>query len=99
MRDVAIRLEWLYAKASWERWDEETKLLKAEGERVGTSFEWLKNEWSHRREAWTLDEAVSPEAVAYAARTMATVGRLEKKITPTLCRVIVLRCTILNSHA
>ncbi|KIJ30012.1 hypothetical protein M422DRAFT_268474 [Sphaerobolus stellatus SS14] len=50
--DEAIRLEWLYVKASCERWDEEIKLLKEEGQRVSKSFEWLKKEWQNRQREW-----------------------------------------------
>ncbi|KIJ28984.1 hypothetical protein M422DRAFT_269683 [Sphaerobolus stellatus SS14] len=44
----AIRLEWLHSKASYEQWEEETRLLKAEGDHVGRSFRWLKEEWVRR---------------------------------------------------
>ncbi|KIJ41631.1 hypothetical protein M422DRAFT_255248 [Sphaerobolus stellatus SS14] len=75
----AIRLEWLYARASYERWDEETKLLKAEGERVGKSFGWLKKQWQTRKMDWGRDDDIPRGAVAYAARTATTFARLEQK--------------------
>ncbi|KIJ25931.1 hypothetical protein M422DRAFT_83632, partial [Sphaerobolus stellatus SS14] len=51
------------------RWEEETKLFKAEGMRVGKSFEWLKNEWLGCETSWRDDNEIPKGAVAYAART------------------------------
>ncbi|KIJ26345.1 hypothetical protein M422DRAFT_272583 [Sphaerobolus stellatus SS14] len=75
----AIHLKWLHAKASLERWEEETKLLKAEGECVGKSFEWLKGDWRRREVEWSRDGTVSKGAIAYATRTVGTFEVLKKK--------------------
>ena len=48
---IVIKLEWLHAKASCERWGEEVKLLKAESARVGCSFQYKAMEWNRRLEA------------------------------------------------
>ncbi|KIJ44566.1 hypothetical protein M422DRAFT_779310 [Sphaerobolus stellatus SS14] len=75
----AIRLEWLYARASYERWDEETKLLKAERGRVGKSFGWLKKQWQTRKMNWGRDDDIPRGALAYAAGTATNFTRLEQK--------------------
>ncbi|KIJ53279.1 hypothetical protein M422DRAFT_242423 [Sphaerobolus stellatus SS14] len=75
----AIRLEWVHAKGSGERWEEETKLLKAEGKRVGNSFAWLRKEWEDRAQLWANSEEIPKGALAYAARSAKTMGVLEKK--------------------
>lgn len=43
-----IRIEWLHARASKARFEEEVRLLKAESSRVGRTFDHLAKEWRKR---------------------------------------------------
>ena len=47
-----MRLEWVHAKASTERFEEEVTLLQAESERVGKSFRYYEHLWKGKAEAW-----------------------------------------------
>ncbi|KIJ28516.1 hypothetical protein M422DRAFT_270206 [Sphaerobolus stellatus SS14] len=85
-----IRLEWLHAKASSERWHEETKLLKAERQRVVKSYQWLKKDWLRRKEKWTQEQGVPKGAVAFAARTTATFNILETRAAMHLTELLAL---------
>ena len=72
-------MEWLHAKASYDRWHEEIRLLKAEGQRVGKSFEWLKKQWLTRKGLWELDVTAPVGASAYASRCSQACERLQIK--------------------
>lgn len=50
-RFQVIRIEWLHAKASLERWVEEEGLLAVESQRVVRSFLWECKKWVSRVEA------------------------------------------------
>ena len=60
-RSTVIRIEWLHAIASMERFDEEVRLLKAESERVGKTFRYFANKWR----AWGESEADSGNSQEY----------------------------------
>ncbi|KIJ28700.1 hypothetical protein M422DRAFT_270002 [Sphaerobolus stellatus SS14] len=81
----AIRVEWVHAKASMDRWDEELKLLEAESERIPRTFHYYERLWSKHCEEWrkecgaTTDEGRGSRlvrgAVAFAQRTAVGFGR------------------------
>ena len=49
---AVIRIEWLHAKASTERFEEGLTLIKAESSRVGKTFRYMANQWRIRGEGW-----------------------------------------------
>ncbi|KAF8508051.1 hypothetical protein BU17DRAFT_100086 [Hysterangium stoloniferum] len=65
-----IRIEWLHAKASHARWDEEVRLLGAEGERIGKTFRYLENIWKGRQGLEEWNNNVTRGAAAFAHRQM-----------------------------
>ncbi|KIJ35186.1 hypothetical protein M422DRAFT_262561 [Sphaerobolus stellatus SS14] len=48
----AIRIEWLHAQASMERFDEEVRLLEAESGRIPRMFAYLEDRWKTRAVKW-----------------------------------------------
>ncbi|KAG8927115.1 hypothetical protein FRC01_008000 [Tulasnella sp. 417] len=70
-----IRLAWLHAQASRDRWWEEVTLLKEELRRVGASFTYRQLEWSSIADAAHVNEdeetRVTRGAKAYAYRQAA----------------------------
>ena len=50
---IAMRLEWVHAKASMERFEEEVAVLQAESERVGKSFRYYEQLWKAKAELWS----------------------------------------------
>ncbi|KIJ26054.1 hypothetical protein M422DRAFT_272912 [Sphaerobolus stellatus SS14] len=44
----AIRIEWLHAQASMERFDEEVRLLEAASGRIPRTFAYLEDRWENR---------------------------------------------------
>ncbi|KIJ45389.1 hypothetical protein M422DRAFT_251162 [Sphaerobolus stellatus SS14] len=81
----AIRLEWVHAQASRNRFLEELKLLRAESERVVKMFRHFEMSWKNQRERWTRKAAKEEEgetkrvcrgAEAFAKRQQANFVRL-----------------------
>ncbi|KAG8932301.1 hypothetical protein FRC01_014614 [Tulasnella sp. 417] len=70
-----VRLAWLHAQATRDRWWEETRLLKEELRRVGASFSYREAEWSSVAEASQVDKEketrVTCGVKAYAFRQAA----------------------------
>ncbi|KIJ29007.1 hypothetical protein M422DRAFT_269618 [Sphaerobolus stellatus SS14] len=82
----AIRLEWLHAKASLQRFEEEMILLEAESERVGRTFRHYQKVWRARAVRSSENEEEVTEGrtrsrksrgvEAYAKRCANTFGRM-----------------------
>lgn len=74
-RSLVIRLAWLHAQASRDRWWEEVTLLREELRRVGESFTYREMEWISVADAAHIngtDEArLTRGAKAYAYRQAA----------------------------
>ena len=51
-KSAVIRIKWLHAKASADRFDEEVRLLKAESERVDKTFRHFEGQWRNLRRAY-----------------------------------------------
>lgn len=49
---VATRLEWVHARASVHRLEEEVILLHAESERVGKTFDYFQRHWKGQADTW-----------------------------------------------
>ena len=84
--NVVLRVHWLTAKATMNRWAEERELLTAE-------FEWTTNFFKHCMEEWKVRGMNSKErgrvgASCYAARQSATFGRLAEQTQSSLESII-----------
>lgn len=69
---LAVRREYLKARARKHRWNEEVELLKEEMRRVLRYLQWRADWWRARETRWEdLDAEVSDGLRAYAARQAA----------------------------
>ena len=87
-------MEWLHLKAGAERWDEEVRLLRAESERIGRSFLYLKSECKNRGAALSMRDTGGSQgtsvkgAIAFAARQVSTFERLQRKAEKSFTQII-----------
>jgi len=51
--------------------------LRAESERIGKSFESIRENWNRLWREWRCDDSISRGAAAYVARMTAVFGRLQ----------------------
>ncbi|KIJ52305.1 hypothetical protein M422DRAFT_776014 [Sphaerobolus stellatus SS14] len=95
-----IRIEWLHAKASMERFDEEVRLIKAESSRIEKTFLFYANKWKDRRAA-LMEEAGSKEGSGRENRVKR--GRIagafrKEAVFSDLARLALKQHRLLMSH-
>lgn len=77
---TVVRLEWLHAKAAFERWNEEVHLLREESRRIAASFRYEQERWLQMKEPLGDD---APRALrgkmAYIQRQAAIYGGLASR--------------------
>lgn len=65
---VVYRVNWLRAKARYDRWKEEHNLVRHEMEWTVKYFQYRENEWEERRKAITEDSRRAAGLQCYAAK-------------------------------
>jgi hypothetical protein len=79
---LAVRIEWVKARARHLRWWEEVHLLREEMRRVRKTLEWRAAWWKERSEGWDgLDEATEEGVKAYASRQASIQCSLHKQFS------------------
>jgi hypothetical protein len=66
MHESAIRIEWMHACASRDRWHEEVRLLRAESRRAMKSFTSFVKVWLDRKALLAVSRVNSRGALGYA---------------------------------
>lgn len=81
-----IRLEWLHATASLERWLEEEALLVEESRRVAVTFEHEADVWNRRSADWE-SHGLTTGRSAYASSQFGVYKSLAEDATYTYTKI------------
>lgn len=76
MHDSVLRLTWVHARSSRDRWWEEHVLLHEESRRIEATFKYLVNQWKAKQAPAALPIKVQAGYRAYALKKAATFEKL-----------------------